>query len=64
MPRSMTHFRRLGLEPIPAPADFQAKRNKVWSPGAFFPSAQAISKAQIAVHEYLGLAWGVVGNKL
>jgi len=64
MPRSMTHFKKLGLEPIPAPADFQAKRDRIWSPGAFFPSAQAISKAQIAVHEYLGLAWGVVGNKL
>ena len=29
MPRSMTHFRKLGLEPIPAPADFQAKRDRI-----------------------------------
>jgi len=63
MPRSITHFKRLGLQPVPAPADFQAKKDKVWSPRAFFPSAQAISKAQIAVHEYLGLAWDVIGNK-
>jgi len=63
MPRSMADFKRLGLQPIPAPADFQVKRDKVWSPGAFFPSAQAILKAQIAVHEYLGLAWDVIGNK-
>jgi uncharacterized SAM-binding protein YcdF (DUF218 family) len=63
MPRSMAHFKRLGLDPIPAPADFQAKRNRIWSPGNFFPSAQAVSKAQIAVHEYLGLAWDVIKDK-
>ncbi len=64
MPRSMIHFKRLGLEPIPAPADFQTKRDDVWVPRGFFPSGQAISKAEIAVHEYLGLAWGAIKDKI
>ena len=64
MSRSMTHFKRLGLEPIPAPANFQAKGDEVWGLRKFFPSAQAISKAEIAVHEYLGLAWGAIKDKM
>ena len=63
MPRSLVLCRRQGLQPVPAPSDFQVKRDKAWSPGKFFPSGQAISKAQIAVHEYLGLAWDVIKNK-
>jgi uncharacterized SAM-binding protein YcdF (DUF218 family) len=30
------------------------------SPGMFFPGAQALLKAEIAFHEYLGMAWAKI----
>jgi uncharacterized SAM-binding protein YcdF (DUF218 family) len=57
MPRSMALFRRRGLEPIPAPADFQVKNTRSFDPGRFFPSVWSLAQIQIAVHEYLGLVW-------
>ncbi|MDP1761566.1 MAG: ElyC/SanA/YdcF family protein, partial [Deltaproteobacteria bacterium] len=57
MPRSMALFRRRGLEPIPAPADFRAPNTQSSGPAAFFPDVGSLGQTQIAVHEYLGLAW-------
>jgi uncharacterized SAM-binding protein YcdF (DUF218 family) len=57
MPRSMALFRRRGLEPIPAPADFRAPNIQSSGPGRFFPGVWSLAQTQIAVHEYLGLAW-------
>jgi uncharacterized SAM-binding protein YcdF (DUF218 family) len=57
MPRSMALFRRRGLQPIPAPADFLAPRTQSSGPGRFFPGVESLKQTQTAVHEYLGLAW-------
>ena len=57
MMRSMASFRRQGLQPIPAPADFQVRRAQRLTPGWFFPGTSSLGQEEIAVHEYLGLAW-------
>jgi len=57
MPRSMALFRRRGLQPIPAPADIRTKNIQSSSPVRFFPGVETLGQTQIAVHEYLGLAW-------
>ncbi len=57
MPRSMALFRRRGLQPIPAPADFRAPNTQSSGPGSFFPGVGSLGQTQIALHEYLGLVW-------
>jgi len=57
MPRCMALFKRLGMDPIPAPGDYQVKESQEISPGNFYPSASNIEKAERAFYEYLGLAW-------
>jgi uncharacterized SAM-binding protein YcdF (DUF218 family) len=57
MPRSMALFARRGLQPIPAPTDFQVPKTHSSGPGRFFPGVGFLGQSQIALHEYLGLAW-------
>jgi uncharacterized SAM-binding protein YcdF (DUF218 family) len=57
MPRSMALFKKRGLQPIPAPTDFQVREAPVPNPGRFFPHASSLSGVENAWHEYLGLAW-------
>ncbi len=54
MRRSLKSFRRMGLAPIPAPADFQSQYEGM-DFNMFLPSANGLAEAQKAVHEYLGL---------
>ena len=64
MVRSMALFRKQGMEPVPAPADFWIKEDHGISPGVFFPSSDGLKKAERAVYEYLGLAWGRIRGQL
>ena len=57
MPRAMGLFVKQGLSPIPAPAGHWVPPKRFWSIGNFFPSAGALRLAELAFHEYLGLAW-------
>ena len=57
MPRSMALFRKRGLQPIPAPADFLVREAQGSDPSRFFPGAGSLGQVETAVHEYLGLAW-------
>ncbi|MBM4300629.1 MAG: hypothetical protein FJ121_03725 [Deltaproteobacteria bacterium] len=57
MPRSMALFKKCGLQPIPAPADFRAPEAQRFSSGRFFPRTSSLEEVNAAVHEYLGLAW-------
>jgi uncharacterized SAM-binding protein YcdF (DUF218 family) len=57
MPRSMALFAKRGLQPIPAPADFQVPKTQSSDPGRFFPGVGSLAQTQIALHEYLGLVW-------
>jgi uncharacterized SAM-binding protein YcdF (DUF218 family) len=57
MPRSMALFRKYGLQPIPAPTNFQAPKSQSSSPVRFFPGVGSLVQTQAVMHEYLGLAW-------
>lgn len=57
LPRAMAMFHRLGMEPTPAPAGRLTRSSARLSPGAFFPTSTALKHAEVALHEYLGLAW-------
>jgi uncharacterized SAM-binding protein YcdF (DUF218 family) len=57
MPRSVALFKKLGMQPIPAPTDYGVKGSQGMSPGIFFAGSGGLRKAELAFHEYLGLAW-------
>ncbi len=53
MKRSMETFKKLGFDPIPAPADF--KRDGGYDILDFFPDAQKLRNSDLAFHEYFGI---------
>ena len=55
MPRSMGMFKKLGMQPIPAPTGYIMKEKQGISPGDFFPSSDELRKAEGVIYEYLGL---------
>jgi uncharacterized SAM-binding protein YcdF (DUF218 family) len=63
MPRSMAMFKKLGMEPIPAPAGCMVGRKKL-SLRSFFPSATALRKSELAFHEYLGILWAKLRGQI
>lgn len=62
MPRSIALFKNLGMNPIAAPTQFLGKND-----GAIFwyiPKTTNLVNSDIAIHEYLGIAWArVTGNQ-
>ena len=64
MPRSMALFRKQGSNPIPAPTDYRTKKRQGFSMGSLFPSGENIVKAQVAIHEYLGLVWAKIRGQI
>ncbi len=44
MPRSMALFQKLGMKPIPAPADYSVKKRHRISPGVFLPQCRQSSQ--------------------
>jgi uncharacterized SAM-binding protein YcdF (DUF218 family) len=59
IPRAMRQFRRLGLEPIPAPCDFRTKRLPIWYRW-FLPEVTGLEVSTSAIHEYIGGIWLLV----
>jgi uncharacterized SAM-binding protein YcdF (DUF218 family) len=67
LPRAIAVFQKLGLSPIPAPADFRVIRNKPHSlPVAggvlkemisALPSSSNLAQSEWALHEYAGFIW-------
>lgn len=57
MPRSVALFKKHGLQPIPAPADYLVKQARGFDLDRFFPNAGPLRQVESAWHEYLGLAW-------
>ncbi|OGT23193.1 MAG: hypothetical protein A2342_01640 [Gallionellales bacterium RIFOXYB12_FULL_54_9] len=53
MNRALMHFRRVGLDPIPAPSDFHLKKFK-HNLRTVFPGLESLRMSQMAIHEYLG----------
>lgn len=56
MPRAMTLFKKEGLNPMAAPANFLVKKHDSMS----LPNGSNLIKTEIAFHEYIGSIW----NKL
>jgi len=57
MHRSMAMFKKLGMNPIPAPVGHRFKNVQDSNPLDYFPSSYNLVKSQRAVHEYLGMIW-------
>jgi len=56
MPRAVGFFRKRGLQPLAAPTDYLAPRQR-WDSHNLIPDASHLFKSQVAIYEYLGLAW-------
>jgi len=57
LPRAMGLLRKLGLAPIPAPADVTSGKAPGLHLGDLFPAAENVRRVESAIHEYLGLIW-------
>jgi uncharacterized SAM-binding protein YcdF (DUF218 family) len=57
MRRSLALFRKAGVDALPAPTHYLSQRNASLSLFDFFPGTRYITGADVAAHEYLGLAW-------
>jgi uncharacterized SAM-binding protein YcdF (DUF218 family) len=67
LPRALAVFQKLGLSPIPAPADFRAIRHGPHSLVSTrdllkklisaFPSSRNLAHSERAMHEYTGFIW-------
>lgn len=55
MPRSLKAFNALGMKPTPAPTDYLAKMTVF--DGHWLPNPSHLMRADLAMHEYLGLIW-------
>ena len=56
MHRASRCFRAAGFEVVPAACNYRAGQFEM-APSSFFPSPQAASDFEIALHEWLGLVW-------
>ncbi len=64
MPRAVALFRKQGLDPIPAPADYRgrASAGPAWWLG--YPGEHALFCSRTAIREYLGLAWAKLRGQI
>jgi uncharacterized SAM-binding protein YcdF (DUF218 family) len=63
MPRAIAMFRKLGLDPIPAPTRHYIKRG-TRGPHDYFPWAGNLEKAEAAFHEYFGMIWAKLSGQI
>ena len=64
MPRAIALFRKLGMNPIPAPTEHNIKETQGISPGLFFPNAANIRNAEKAIYEYMGIVWAKLRGQI
>ena len=64
MPRAFALFKKLGMNPLPAPAQHLVKMRPEVVPEDFYPSATALLKVQMTVRESLGMIWSKLRGKL
>jgi len=55
MPRAMGAFRKAGMNPVPAPTNYITVKELRFI--HYLPSPHHLVYADLAVHEYLGIAW-------
>jgi len=63
MRRSQALFRKLGMDPIAAPTDYESTGQGLRL-SDFYPSVGELHKTDLALHEYLGLAWAKLRGKI
>jgi len=56
-------FRKIGLDPIPAPTDFVVRKGIPWHL-YLAPSVGGIGRAEMAVHEYAGILWAKLRRQM
>jgi uncharacterized SAM-binding protein YcdF (DUF218 family) len=59
MPRSIMLFRAKGLNPIPAPADFETAEF-IFMFNSLLPKVHGLEMSQDAIHEYLGICMAMI----
>jgi len=64
MSRSMALFTKLGMNPIPAPTRSLEERIYSRTTNPFFPSSMNLQKAEMAIHEYLGIIWAKLRQQI
>jgi len=57
LPRAMPLFQKQGLAPVAAPAGQLVRQSQSWSSDDFFANSGGLYRVEMALHEYLGLAW-------
>lgn len=57
LPRAMAMFQKQGLAPEAAPVGHLVLQAPQWSPDDFFPGSEGLHRLEVALREYLGLAW-------
>ncbi|MBA7697982.1 hypothetical protein ES703_106655 [subsurface metagenome] len=62
MPRAMDIFKKLNMEPVPAPCDYQGKQR--FTPLSFLPNAENFVKSTRTINEYLGIVWYRIRGRL
>jgi len=60
MPRAMEIFKKLNMNPIPAPTDFIFKSSGKNHAGSFFPNCHNISITKRLIYEFLGRIWMIL----
>jgi uncharacterized SAM-binding protein YcdF (DUF218 family) len=64
MPRSMALFRKLDMQPIPAPIDYWVKERQRIHPGNLFPNSSGLRKMERVFFEYLGTLWAKLRGQI
>ena len=62
LPRAVAIFRKMGLDPIPAPTDHKIRA--LGPDNGFLPGLGGLASTQESLHEYLGLAWYRLNGRL
>ncbi len=64
MPRSMALFKKLDMNPMPAPTHHLVIKKDYWNPFVFIPSSGNIGKLKAAIHEYLGMTYSKLSGQI
>lgn len=64
MERSAGLFAKAGLALIPGPTHYLCKKPQRFNPDRLFPSSGAIRRAEALAHEYIGIAWSRLRQRM